>query len=106
DPRKACRQNVLIIATDGAETCDQTAGTSIDMTTCAQTPANSFGTFNPALQACVTRHSTVIPKGVLVYILTDNGLSTADKAVANQMAAAGGTGSALLVTLHRHQPGN
>jgi len=99
DPRKACRQNVLIIATDGAETCDQTAGTSIDMTTCAQTPANSFGTFNPVLQACLSRHSTVIPKGVLVYILTDNGLSNADKAVANQMAAAGGTGSAIFVTL-------
>ena len=24
DPKKACRQNVLIIATDGAETCDTT----------------------------------------------------------------------------------
>ncbi len=25
DPKKACRQNVLIFATDGAETCDETA---------------------------------------------------------------------------------
>jgi MYXO-CTERM domain-containing protein len=99
DPKKACRQNVLIIATDGAETCDTGAGTSIDMTTCAQTPANSYATFNPVLQACLTRHSTTIPKGVLVYILTDNGLSTADKATANAMAAAGGTGQAIFVTL-------
>ena len=47
DPKKACRQNIVIIATDGAETCDTTAGTSIDPTTCAQTPANSYATFNP-----------------------------------------------------------
>jgi MYXO-CTERM domain-containing protein len=99
DPKKACRQNILIIATDGAETCDTTAGTSIDGTTCAQTPANSFGTFNPVLQACLSRHSTVIPSGVLVYILTDNGLTTTEKATANQMAAAGGTGQAIFVTL-------
>jgi len=99
DPKKACRQNVLIIATDGAETCDETAGTSIDPTTCAQTPANSYGTFHPVLQACQSRHSAVIPKGVLVYILTDNALSNADKATANAMAAAGGTGQAIFVTL-------
>ena len=45
------------------------------------------------------RHSAVIPKGVLVYILTDNGLSTDEKATANAMAAAGGTGQAIFVTL-------
>jgi MYXO-CTERM domain-containing protein len=99
DPKKACRQNVLIIATDGAETCDETAGTSIDPVTCAQTPANSYSTFHPVLQACLSRRSAVIPKGVLVYILTDNALSTADKATANAMAAAGGTGQAIFVTL-------
>src|SRR6185436_9438766 len=75
------------------------AGTSIDPTTCAQTPANSYGTFHPVLQACLSRRSTVIPKGVLVYILTDSALSTADKATANAMAAAGGTGQAIFVTL-------
>ncbi len=26
DPKKSCRQNILIIATDGAETCDETGG--------------------------------------------------------------------------------
>jgi MYXO-CTERM domain-containing protein len=99
DPRKACRQNILIIATDGAETCDTTAGTSVDPTSCAQTPANSFGTFNPVVQACLAHHSAVIPKGVLVYILTDSGLTTAEKATANQMAVSGGTGQAIFVTL-------
>ena len=45
DPRKACRQNIVIIATDGAETCDTTAGTKLDVNTCAQT--GTYGTFNP-----------------------------------------------------------
>jgi len=99
DPKKACRQNILIIATDGAETCDNVPnGTTIDPTSCVQTPTNTV-TFNPLLQACQTRHSTVIPKGVLVYILTDNGLSNTDKAAANAIAAAGGTGQAIFVTL-------
>ena len=49
----------------------------------------------PGVQACLTRRSTVIPKGVLVYILTDNGLTQAEKDTANQMAAAGGTGPAI-----------
>ena len=78
DPKKACRQNIVIIATDGAETCDTAAGTiESTPTTCAQTTGNSFGTFHPVLQACLRRHSAVIPKGVLVYILTDNGLTPA-----------------------------
>ena len=65
----------------------------------ARRAGDSFGTFNPVVQACLARHSAVIPKGVLVYILTDNALSTAEKATANQMAAAGGTGQAIFVTL-------
>ncbi|HEY7375990.1 MAG TPA: MopE-related protein, partial [Polyangia bacterium] len=99
DPKKDCRQNILIIATDGAETCDQTPNNTVtDPDSCAQTPTNTV-TFNPVRQACLTRHAAVGPKGVLVYILTDDGLSDADKATANQMAAAGGTGSAIFVTL-------
>jgi MYXO-CTERM domain-containing protein len=97
DPRKACRQNILIIATDGAETCDTAAGTAVDPTTCAQT--GTYATFNPVVQACLAHHSAVIPKGVLVYILTDSGLTTAEKATANQMAVSGGTGQAIFVTL-------
>jgi len=101
DPRKACRQNVLIIATDGAETCDTTKanGATLDPATCTQTPAGSYGTFHPEVQACLARHSTVIPKGVLVYILTDSGLPQADKDRANLMAVAGGTSQAIFVTL-------
>ncbi len=98
DPKKACRQNILIIATDGAETCDTTKANNatLDATTCAQT---GYATFHPEVQACLAHHSAVIPKGVLVYILTDSGLNTAEKTAANAMAAAGGTGQAIFVTL-------
>ena len=97
DPRKACRQNIVIIATDGAETCDTTAGTKLDIKTCAQT--GTYGTFNPEVTACALNHSAVIPKGVQTYILTDSGLTTAEKATANRIAAAGGTNQAIFVTL-------
>jgi MYXO-CTERM domain-containing protein len=97
DPRKACRQNIVIIATDGAETCDTTAGSKLDINTCAQT--GTYGTFNPEVTACALNHSAVIPKGVQTYILTDNGLTTAEKATANRIAAAGGTSQAIFVTL-------
>ncbi len=97
DPRKDCRQNIVIIATDGAETCDTTAGTSINTTTCAQT--GTYGTFAPEVTACALNHSAVIPKGVQTYILTDSGLTAAEKTAANKIAAAGGTGSAIFVTL-------
>ncbi|HZY06682.1 MAG TPA: hypothetical protein VFE69_03015, partial [Ilumatobacteraceae bacterium] len=94
DPRKACRQNVMILATDGAETCDTTKanGATLNPADCTQTPAASYGTFHPEVQACLARHSAVIPNGVLVYILTDSGLPQADKDRANLMAVAGGTG--------------
>ncbi len=74
-------------------------GTSVDPTTCAQTPANSYGTFAPEVTACALNHSAVIPKGVQTYILTDSGLTTAEKAAANRIAAAGGTGQAIFVSL-------
>ena len=74
-------------------------GATLNTATCAQTPAGSYGTFHPEVQACLARHSTVDPQGVLVYILTDSGLTNADKAAANLMAAAGGTGQAIFVTL-------
>src|SRR6185503_5808605 len=101
DPRKACRQNVMILATDGAETCDTTKanGATLNPADCTQTPAASYGTFHPEVQACLARHSAVIPKGILVYILTDSGLPQADKDRANLMAVAGGTGSAIFATL-------
>src|SRR6266545_3454070 len=101
DPKKGCRQNIVIFVTDGAETCDTTKanGATLNTTTCAQTPAASYGTFHPEVQACLTNHSTVIPKGIQTYILTDAGLSASEQTTANLIAAAGGTTSAIFVTL-------
>jgi MYXO-CTERM domain-containing protein len=97
DPRRACRQNVIILATDGDETCDTTAGTALNINTCAQT--GTYGTFHPEVTACAARHSAVIPSGILVYVLSDDALAQASKDRANRIAAAGGTGSAIFVTL-------
>jgi hypothetical protein len=101
DPKKTCRSNVVILATDGAETCDATKnnGATLNTTTCVQSPAGSYATFHPEVQACALNHSTVIPKGVQTYILTDSGLTTAEKTAANLIAAAGGTGQGIFVTL-------
>jgi MYXO-CTERM domain-containing protein len=99
DPKRACRQNIVILVTDGEETCDTTDGTSIDPMTCAQTPANSYGPFHPEVTACAARRSTVIPNGILTYVLSDDGLTQANKDAASRMAAQGGTGSAIFVTL-------
>jgi MYXO-CTERM domain-containing protein len=101
DPKRDCRTNLIIVATDGAETCDATKGSTakLDTTTCIQTPLASYATFHPEVQACNLNHSSVIPKGVQTYILTDNGLTTAEKATANLIAAAGGTSQAIFVTL-------
>jgi hypothetical protein len=95
DPKGSCRQNLVIFVTDGSEQCDTTrpALTSVvDPATCA---ATGFATYNPEVQACKLNVLSKVP----VYILTDNGIAAVDKATANRIAALGGTGSAILVTL-------
>ena len=96
--KRDCRSNIVILATDGAETCDTQAGTKLNLATCAAT-TGTYGTFEPEVTACQANHSSVIPKGIQTYILTDNGLTTTEKATANKIAAAGGTGQAIFVTL-------
>jgi MYXO-CTERM domain-containing protein len=100
DPQKACRQNIVIVATDGADTCDasKSAGAVLNTTTCAAT-TGTYAILHPEVQACKLNHSAIIPKGVLTYILTDNGLTAAEKTVANLIASAGGTSQAIFVTL-------
>jgi MYXO-CTERM domain-containing protein len=101
DPRKNCRQNIIILVTDGEETCDTTAGTSIDLTTCAQT--GTYGTFHPEVTACAARRSTLVPNkgntGIQTYVLSDSGLDANGQARASRIAAAGGTGAAIFVSL-------
>jgi MYXO-CTERM domain-containing protein len=99
DPKGTCRQNLVIFVTDGAETCDtqKNNGATLNLTTCAQT---GYGTFHPEVQACqLFRSAAFAPKGIPTYILTDNGLTAAEKTTANLIATAGGTGQAIFVTL-------
>ncbi|HVY39050.1 MAG TPA: MopE-related protein [Polyangia bacterium] len=91
---KGCRTNIVIFVTDGAETCDtqKNNGATLNYTTCA---ATGYGTFHPEVQACQLN----VTSGVKTYVLTDSGLSSGDKANANLIAKAGGTGQAIFVTL-------
>ena len=101
DPRKNCRQNIIILVTDGEETCDTTTGTALDINTCAQT--GTYGAFHPEVTACAARHSTVVINkkntGIQTYVLSDAGLDATGQARASRIAAAGGTGAAIFVTL-------
>jgi MYXO-CTERM domain-containing protein len=92
DPKASCRTNIVIFVTDGAETCDTTTGSALDLTTCAQT---GYSTFHPQVQACQLYRTS----GVKTYILTDNSLTTNEKTTANAIANAGGTSQAIFVTL-------
>jgi hypothetical protein len=89
DPKSKCRKNLIIFVTDGGETCDTTKsmGATLDAS-CNQSPANSFATFHPELQACLLRTVSKIP----TYILTDfTLLTTAEQTEATAIATQGGT---------------
>jgi MYXO-CTERM domain-containing protein len=96
DPKATCRQNVVVLVTDGAETCDETVAPDAAMfslATCTGGPA--FNPFHPVVQACQLFRSS----GIRTYMITDNGLSAAELAAADRVAAAGGTTSAIRVSL-------
>ena len=89
DPTSKCRKNLIIFVTDGGETCDTTksSGATLDAN-CNESPANSFATFHPELQACLLRTLSKIP----TYILTDFSLlTTAEQNEATAIATQGGT---------------
>jgi MYXO-CTERM domain-containing protein len=88
DPKGACRTNRVILVTDGAETCDETAGSALDLTTCAQT---GYDTFNPTLQACQLLRTS----GIRVNVLTDTNTGSSNDSI----AMAGGTTTAIRVSL-------
>jgi hypothetical protein len=99
DPKGSCRQNVVILVTDGAETCDETtAPNNTFVTTSTMTPptdlctgGGNYNPFHPVAQACLLRKA-----GIKVYVITD----TTTGAANDTIAAAGGTGTALRVTLN------
>jgi MYXO-CTERM domain-containing protein len=98
DPKGSCRQNVVILVTDGAETCDEsTAPNNTFVTTSTMSPptdlctgGGNYNPFHPAAQACLLQKS-----GIKVYVITD----TTTGAANDTIAAAGGTGAAVRVSL-------
>jgi hypothetical protein len=90
DPRRACRQNVIILVTDGNDTCDNVSGTALDYQTCAET---GFSTFQPEVQACKLLRST---SNVKTYVITD---ATVTGNLDSNIAIAGGTSGAIKVSL-------
>jgi hypothetical protein len=95
DPRAACRQNVVVLVTDGAETCDETTAPdgSYDLATCAGGTAPN--PFHPVVQACQLFRQSAIK----TYVITDSGLPSGEIANNNRIAVAGGSGSAITVSL-------
>lgn len=94
DPKASCRKNVVILVTDGAETCDTTApNNTFDLTTC--TGGGNFNAFHPVVQACQLFRTS----GIKTYVVTDTGLSSGDLAANDRIAAAGGTTAAVRVSL-------
>ena len=98
DPKGTCRQNVVILVTDGAETCDEaTAPNNTFVTSSTMTPptdlctgGGNYNPFHPVAQACLLRKA-----GIKVYVITD----TTTGAANDTIAAAGGTGTAVRVSL-------
>jgi MYXO-CTERM domain-containing protein len=90
DPRRACRQNIVILVTDGNDTCDYNSGSSLNYQTCAQT---GFATFHPELQACKLLRGA---SKVKTYVITD---TTVSGNLNSNIAIAGGTGGAIKVSL-------
>ncbi len=74
DPKGSCRQNVVILVTDGAETCDETtAPNNTFVTTSTMTPptdlctgGGNYNPFHPVAQACLLQKA-----GIKVYVITD-----------------------------------
>ena len=91
DPKGSCRHNVIVIVTDGDDTCDDATApdSNFNLTTCSGGAA--FDYFNPINQACLLNKM-----GVKVYVITDTTADNANDAI----AAAGGTGASIRVSLN------
>jgi MYXO-CTERM domain-containing protein len=91
DPKGTCRHNVVVIATDGDETCDDATApdSTFNLSDCSG--GGNYDYFNPISQACLLSKA-----GVKVYVITDTTADSANDAI----AAAGGTGASIRVSLN------
>jgi hypothetical protein len=100
DPHAACRQNVVVLLTDGNETCDTAApDQTFDTGTCAG-GGTTFSPFHPAYQACRLR----LESGIKTYVIADIGTDIAGMRDADRIATAGGTSAAVRVSLTDSTP--
>lgn len=91
DPKGTCRHNVVVIATDGDETCDDATAPDNTFNDADCSGGGNYDYFSPINQACLLNK-----EGVKVFVITD---TTADSAN-DTIAAAGGTGASIRVSLN------
>jgi MYXO-CTERM domain-containing protein len=91
DPKGSCRHNVVVVATDGDDTCDETTAPDSTFKLADCTMGGNYDYFNPISQACL-----LSKMGVKVYVITDTTADNANDAI----AAAGGTNASIRVSLN------
>jgi len=91
DPKASCRKNLVILVTDGQDTCDsQGRGTFTFSGPCATPSATGYTTYHPEIQACrLFRES-----GVRTYVVADAG---SPGSLNGNVAVAGGTQQVITV---------
>jgi Notch 1 len=91
DPKAICRHNVIVIATDGDDTCDTAVAPDNTFKLSDCSGGGNYDVYNPISQACLLNKM-----GVKVYVITDTTADNANDAI----AAAGGTGASIRVSLN------
>ncbi len=91
DPKGSCRHNVIVVVTDGDDTCDEATAPDNTFKLADCSGGGNYDVYNPISQACLLNKL-----GVKVYVITDTTADNANDAI----AAAGGTGASIRVSLN------
>jgi MYXO-CTERM domain-containing protein len=91
DPKGSCRHNVMVVVTDGDDTCDDAIAPDNTFNLADCSGGGNYDVYNPVSQACLLNKL-----GVKVYVITDTTADNANDAI----AAAGGTGASIRVSLN------
>ncbi|HVV15681.1 MAG TPA: MopE-related protein [Polyangia bacterium] len=91
DPKGTCRHNVVVMVTDGDDTCDEATAPDNTFNPTDCTGGGNFDYYHPVNQACLLNKA-----GVKVYVITDITADNANDAI----ASAGGTGASIRVSLN------
>jgi MYXO-CTERM domain-containing protein len=91
DPKGSCRHNVMVVVTDGDDTCDEATAPDSTFNLADCSGGGNYDVYHPVSQACLLNKL-----GVKVYVITDTTADNANDAI----AAAGGTGASIRVSLN------